>query len=75
MLAVGFSLPTTHDHRKLRCDRGYQCRDIKGIALAQSISNEQPQTEEGLPSTWLFTRPLTRSLMLGSCSHELKAEF
>jgi len=65
LLAVGFSLPTSHDHRKLRGDRGYQCWDIKATALAQSASNKQPQTEEGIPSIWLFTRSLTPMLMLG----------
>ena len=30
LLAVGLSLPTTHDHRKLRGDRGYQYRDTRG---------------------------------------------
>jgi len=30
LLAVGFSLPTAHDHRS---DRGYHYRDIKGNAL------------------------------------------
>ena len=28
-----FGCQTTHDHRKWRGDRGYQNRDIKGIAL------------------------------------------
>jgi len=30
---VGFSLPTAHDHRRQRGDRGYHYRDIKGNAL------------------------------------------
>jgi hypothetical protein len=33
LLAVGFSLPTTHDHRKLRGDRGYKYWDIKTQSL------------------------------------------
>jgi len=33
LLAVGLSLPTTHDHRKLRGDRGYHYWDIKGTGL------------------------------------------
>jgi len=33
LLAVGLRLPTTHDHRKLRGDRGYPYWDIKGEAL------------------------------------------
>jgi len=38
LLAVGFSLPITHDHRKLRGERGYQYRDIKGGSLNYLIS-------------------------------------
>ena len=33
LLAVGFSLPTSHDHRKLHGDRGYQYWDTKGAAF------------------------------------------
>ena len=33
LLAVGYRLPTTHDHRKLRGDRGYPYRNIKGESL------------------------------------------
>jgi hypothetical protein len=33
LLAVGFSLPTAHEHRRQRGDRGYHYRDIKGNAF------------------------------------------
>ena len=33
LLAVGFSLPTAHDHRGQRGDCGYHDQDIKGNAL------------------------------------------
>jgi len=40
VLAVGSSLPTTWDHRRLRGDGGYHNRDIKGVQpLASSFQS------------------------------------
>ena len=37
-LAVGFPLPTAHDPRRQRGDRGYHYRDIKGNALGSILT-------------------------------------
>jgi hypothetical protein len=42
VLADGLQLPTAHDHRKLRGDRGYQSWDIKGEALGLEFLHLSP---------------------------------
>ena len=43
LLAVGLLLPTTHDHRKPRGDRGYQYWDISARPM---VSYDPEQVEE-----------------------------